>query len=63
MEIDLHGTWFTAGTINTNYSLSLVLGLHPQHIGVKLELQLLVYTTATAMPETSCVCDLHHSMQ
>ena len=30
-------------------------------LGVELELQLLAYTTATAMPEPSCVCDLHHS--
>ena len=29
--------------------------------GVKLELQLPAYTTATAMPDTSHVCDLHHS--
>ena len=30
-------------------------------LGVKLELQLLAYTTATAMKDLSCVCDLHHS--
>ena len=30
---------------------------------VKLELQLLVYTTATAMPDLSYICDLHHSSQ
>ena len=29
--------------------------------GVALELQLPAYTTATAMPTPSCVCDLHHS--
>ena len=29
-------------------------------LGVKLELQLLAYTTATAMPAPSCICDLHH---
>ena len=28
-------------------------------LGVKSELQLLAYTTAT--PDLSCVCDLHHS--
>ena len=28
---------------------------------VELELQLLAYTTAIAMPDWSCVCDLHHS--
>ena len=46
----------------------LFLGLHPQHmevprLGVKLELQVLVYTTATAVPDPSCVCDIQHSSQ
>ena len=31
--------------------------------GVKSELQLLAYTTATAMLDPSCVWDLHHSLQ
>ena len=44
------------------------LGPHLQHIevsrlGVKSELQLLAYTTATAMEDVSRVCDLHHSSQ
>ena len=30
-------------------------------LGVKLELQLPVYTTVTATPGPSCVCNLHHS--
>ena len=30
-------------------------------LGVKLELQLPAYATATAVPDLSCVCDLHHS--
>ena len=30
--------------------------------GVESELQLPAYTTATAMPELSCICDLHHSL-
>ena len=42
------------------------LGLHPQHmeaprLRVQLELQLPPYTTATATPDPSHVCDLHHS--
>ena len=42
------------------------LGLHPWHmevsrLGVELEQQLLAYTTATASPDLSCICDLHHS--
>ena len=32
-------------------------------LGVELELQLLVYTTATAMQDPHRVCDLHHSSQ
>ena len=32
-------------------------------LGVKLELQLLAYATATAMQDPSCVCDIHHSSQ
>ena len=44
------------------------LGLHPRHmevprLGVKLELQLLAYTTATATQDLSHVCDLYHSSQ
>ena len=30
-------------------------------VGVESEMQLLVYTTATATQHLSCVCDLHHS--
>ena len=30
-------------------------------LGVKSEMQLPAYTTATAMQDLSCVCDLHHS--
>ena len=42
------------------------LGPHLKHMefprtGVKLGLQLLAYTTATAMPDPSCICDLYHS--
>ena len=41
------------------------LGLHAQHMevpwrGVELELQLLSYTTATAMPDPSHIFSLHH---
>ena len=42
------------------------LWLHPQHMevprqGVKVELQLLAYTTATAMSAPSRVCHPRHS--
>ena len=30
-------------------------------LGVELELQLLAYITATAMPDLSPICNLHHS--
>ena len=44
------------------------LGLNPWHMkvprpGIKSELQLPAYTTATAMQDLSHVCDLHHSSQ
>ena len=29
-------------------------------LGVELELQLPVYTTATAIQDLNCICDLHH---
>ena len=42
------------------------MGLHSWHtevprLGVESELEMLAYTTATAMPDPSRVCDLHHS--
>ena len=54
------------GRINNFFLLFYFLGLHswPREVprlGVKLELQLLAYLTATAMPDPSCFCDLHHS--
>ena len=44
------------------------LGPQPQHmevprLGVRSELWLPAYTTATATSDLSCVCDLHHSSQ
>ena len=50
----------------TSFFSFFFLGLHPWHIevarlGVTLELQLLAYTTATAMPDPSHVCKVHHS--
>ena len=48
------------------FCLFVFLGPHPRHmevprLGVESELQLPAYATATAMPDLSCVCDLHHS--
>ena len=31
-------------------------------LGVKMELQLLAWATATATPDPSCICDLHDSL-
>ena len=44
------------------------LGLHPRHmeipmLGVKSELELLAYTTATATQDPSLICNLYHSSQ
>ena len=44
------------------FFLGLPLGhMKAPSLGVELELQLPAYTTATAIPDPSCVCDLHHS--
>ena len=50
----------------SEFFVCLFLVLHLWHmefprIGVKSELQLPAYTTATATPYLSCVCKLHHS--
>ena len=52
-------------TINRIFFLSF-LGMHLWHmevpsLGGELELWLPAYATATAMPDPSCFCDLHHS--
>ena len=51
-----------------SFFLFFFLEPHPRHmdvprLGVKSELQLPAYTIATAMPNPSCVYDLHHSSQ
>ena len=50
------------------YFILWFLGLHWRHtevprLGVKSELQLQAYTTATATQDPSCTCNLHHSSQ
>ena len=47
--------------------LFVFLGPHLWHmevprLGVKLELQLPAYTTAAAVLDPSCICDLYHSL-
>ena len=49
-----------------SFSFFCFLGLQTRHmevprLGVELELELPVYTTATAMQDPSCVCNLHCS--
>ena len=46
------------------FNFVFFLELHPQHmevsrLGAELELWLPAYTTATAMPDLSRICDLH----
>ena len=53
-------------TVSGIFLFFYFLGPHLQHmegtrLGVELELQLPVYTTATATPDPSCICELHHS--
>ena len=48
------------------YVFFFFLGPHLWHmevlrLGMESELQLLAYATATATPDASCICDLHHS--
>ena len=43
----------------------VLLGLYLSHmevprLGVESELQLQAYTAAIAMPDPSCICNLHH---
>ena len=51
-----------------SFFLFVFLGLHSWHmevprLGVESEVQLLAYNVATAIPDPSLVCDLHHSSQ
>ena len=57
--------WFSFSFF-LSFFFFVFLGLNPWHVevprlGVKSELQLLAYTTATAMRDPSHVCDLHPS--
>ena len=53
-------------SISVFFFLFVFLGPNPWHmkvprLGVQLELKLLAYTTATAMPDPSYICNLHQS--
>ena len=63
-------TSFLQGTSSFFFFFSFLffLGPHERHVevprlGVTSELQPLAYTTATATPDLSHVCDTHHSSQ
>ena len=63
----LLGMWFT-DIFSCSLFFFFLLGQHPWYmevprLGVKSELQLLANATATATPDLSHVCDLHHSSQ
>ena len=56
--------WFVLGLLF--FFFFCFFALYPQHmevprLGVLSELQLGAYTPATAMPDLSYICDLHHS--
>ena len=59
--------WLDLSThFQTLFFCLFLLGLHPQHtevprLGVELKPQLPAYATATAMPDPSHICNLHHS--
>ena len=64
--------YFLKTRISTNYLFIYFyfyfgsLGPHPRHmevprLGTEWELQPLAYATATAMRDSSSICDLHHS--
>ena len=55
-------TWKQSGTLFFFFFLGPYLQCtEVPRLGVKLELQLPAYTTATATPDPSRACDLHHS--
>ena len=63
-----HTTIGSASIPRYQLPLLFFLGPHPQHMevprrGVKLELQLLACTTATATQDPSLIFNLHHSSQ
>ena len=59
--------WPPSSLASTDYYHFFFLGPHPRHVGVPRlrvsELQLLAYTTATAMLDPSHICDLYHNLQ
>ena len=66
--IGLFSDFLRLGNIFLFVGWLVFLGLYLRHmevpkLWVELESQLLAYTTATAMPNLSQVCNLHHSSQ
>ena len=66
LEVNLLSKAYSRVNFLFIYLFFCFLGPHLQHmkvpkIGIKLELQLPTYTTATATRDMSCVCNLQHS--
>ena len=64
---DTHLDWIVSLLVSGIYLLFIYLGLHlwqmeVPRLGVKLELQLPAYAIATATPDLSLICNLHHSL-
>ena len=60
--------YFNCHHLREAFSVFFFLWIYLRHmevpsLGVELELQLLAYTTATATPDLSRICDLHCSLQ
>ena len=60
--------WATMGTARSNFFFFFFFfkatpAMEVPRLGVESQLQLLAYTTATAMQDPSCICDLHHCSQ
>ena len=47
--------------VGCRHGLDPIRHMEVPRLGVESELQLPAYATATAMPDLSYICDLHHS--
>ena len=59
--IGLFPLYYLPGHLFFIFTFLLFRHMEVPRLGIKLELQLLAYATATATPDLNCVCDLHHS--
>ena len=54
--------WIKAPPFFFFFFLFLLMAAPMAYRGAESELQLLAYLTATATPDLSCICELHHSL-